>query len=103
MLVNENRWRASRDGLDAGLIDVRRMTMDTDAELLQEILELVREDAEALGCTREIGNARAILERRTSADVQLRLYREARDAGASAQEACMRVVDWLIEETMQGL
>src|SRR3546814_5290998 len=59
LLINENRWRAMRYGLDAGLIDFGRMTMVPYAELLQAILELVREDAEALGCTREIGNARA--------------------------------------------
>ncbi|HET8726489.1 MAG TPA: carboxylate-amine ligase [Alphaproteobacteria bacterium] len=103
LLINENRWRAMRYGVDAGLIDFGRMEMVEYRQLLEEVLELVREDAEALGCVGEVENARSILERRTSADNQLRLYREARDAGASAPEAQMRVVDWLIEETLQGL
>jgi len=103
LLINENRWRAMRYGLDSGLIDFGRMEMIPYAQLLEELLELVREDAEALGCVDEVDHARAILVRRTSADNQLRVYREARDAGVTAQEACMRVVDWLIAETMNGV
>ncbi|MEO3434781.1 carboxylate-amine ligase [Inquilinus sp. CAU 1745] len=103
LLINENRWRAMRYGLDSGLIDFGRGELVPYAELLEEILALVREDAEALGCWPEVERARRILSRRTSADSQLRLYNEARQSGAGSQEACARVVDWLIEETMAGL
>lgn len=103
ILINENRWRAMRYGGDNGLIDFGRGELVPFAELLEELLELVREDAEALGCTAEIAHARTILARGTSADRQLSLYRQALADGAEAEEASRRVVDWLVQETVAGL
>ncbi|MFQ5765212.1 MAG: carboxylate-amine ligase, partial [Rhodospirillales bacterium] len=50
MLVEENRWRAQRYGLDEGLVDFGKGKIVPCADLLDEIRELVREDAQALGC-----------------------------------------------------
>lgn len=104
LLISENRWRAMRYGTDGeGLIDFGRGEMVPYAQLLEEILELVREDAEAMGCVEEVGNARAILSRRTSADSQRTVFDTARNDGASDREALTKVVDWLIEETLRGV
>jgi len=103
MLINENRWRAMRYGHDGGLIDFGRGEMVPYAELLDELLELVKEDAEAFECTHEVGRARDILLRGTSAHRQTVIYTEAVAAGATRREALFQVVDWLIAETARGL
>lgn len=102
-LIDENRWRAQRYGLDEGLVDFGRGGIRPYAELLEEIIELTVEDAEALGCHDAIANARDILRRGTSADRQLAVHAAALADGASPSEALQAVVDWLIEETRLGL
>jgi carboxylate-amine ligase len=103
MLVNENRWRAQRYGLDKGLIDFGRGCIVPYADLLEEIIELVQEDAEYFGCVTELEHARNILAGGTSAHRQLSVYHEALEAGASQHEALVAVVDMLIEETLHGV
>ncbi len=103
MLVNENRWRAQRYGLDQGLVDFGKGEIVPYPHLLEEIFELVAPDAARFGCTQEIAGARDILERGTSAHRQLAVFADARGAGASKDEALRLVVDWLIAETVAGL
>jgi len=71
--------------------------------LLSELLELVREDAEALDCLSEVEHARTILARGTSAHRQLKLFAEARSRGASEREALKAVAEFLVRETSEGL
>jgi carboxylate-amine ligase len=103
MLLGENRWRAMRYGSDRGLIDFGRGAIVPFAELLDEWLAIIREDAEALGCGAEIEHAKRILATGTSAHKQRHVYREAIDAGADEREAMCRVVDHLIAETVEGV
>lgn len=103
MLVQENRWRAQRYGFDKGLVDFGKGAIVDYPDLLEEIIELVQEDAERLDCVAEIANARDILKRGTSAHRQVAVYEAAKTAGASEAEALNAVVDWLIEETVQGV
>ena len=103
MFIAENRWRAQRYGTDRGLVDFGRGAVVGYPELLDEMIELCAEDAEALGCTPEVGHARRIVERGTSAHWQLRAYHEAIGGGADEHEALEAVVDMLIEETMHGI
>ncbi len=103
MLINENRWRAQRHGFDAGLIDFGAGKMAPYAELLEEILDLTREDQQMLDCVEEVAHARTILKRGTSAHTQRRIFKEALAGGASEKEALDEVVDWLIEETVRDL
>ena len=99
MLVAENRWRAQRYGIDAGLIDFGRGTIVPFPDLLDEILDLVAPDADELGCTGELLQAREIVARGTSAHRQRQAYRTARAAGASPGAALRAVVDMLIAES----
>ncbi len=103
LLINENRWRAMRYGIDEGLIDWGRRERVPYAELLDELIEMIGEDAEALGCRAEVEHVRTILERGTSAHRQVAVHRQALAAGADEQMALHRVVDWLIEETLAGI
>ncbi len=100
MLLDENRWRAHRYGINEGLIDFGRGEIVPYPDLLEEILELIQQDAEALGCTKEVSHARTILKRGTSAHRQLAVYQQALDAGDGQKTALKKVVDWLREETL---
>ena len=102
LLVGENRWRAMRYSFDAGLLDLGRQRIVPFAELLEEIIALVREDAGALGCEAEIEGLREILQRGTSAHRQLRVYEAALAQGADDAQALRRVVDWLVAETARA-
>ncbi|NIL93871.1 MAG: carboxylate-amine ligase, partial [Woeseiaceae bacterium] len=74
MLIRENRWRAMRYSFDEGLIDLAKGAVVPFDELLDELLSLVAEDAEALGCTEEVNSLHHILQRGTSAHRQLKKY-----------------------------
>ena len=100
MLINENVWRAQRYGISESLIDFGRGELVPYAELIDEVIDMVRPDAEMLGCVAEVEHARTILERGTSADHQLAVYHEVLDGGGSEEEALRAVVDWLIDATV---
>jgi carboxylate-amine ligase len=100
MLIEENRWRAHRYGTKEGLIDFGRGKIVPYADLIDEMIELVSEDAQMLGCEKEINHARTILERGTSAHRQLAIYNTAMEETGDSQQAFKQVVDWLREETL---
>ena len=102
-LVDENRWRAQRYGIDEGMVDFGRGEIVPFPRLVDELLELVREDAEHFGCVAEVEHARTIVERGTSSHMQAACYREAMGAGATAEEALRAVVDVVMEATVAGL
>ena len=103
ILLHENRWRAQRYGIEGELVDFGKGELVPYRELLEELIGLVREDAERLGCTAEVEHARAIVAGGTGAERQLRAYAAARAAGADDREALVAVVDLLIEDTVSGL
>ena len=103
MLLNENRWRAMRYSFDQRLLDLAKGQLVPVPELMAELTELIRDDAEAMGCLDEIVRCREIFARGTSAHHQLRVYQDAIDKGAEQHDALCQVVDYLIEETAKGL
>jgi len=103
MLIDENRWRAMRYSYEEGLIDLARGEVVPYAELLDELIEFVKEDAEALDCEEEIEGLRDILAHGTSAHRQLEVYNRSCSNGADHNQAVVDVVDWLIEETVRDL
>ena len=113
-LIKENRWRAQRYGLDDGLVDFGKGKVIPWSELLNEMLDLIYEDAVALECEDEVNHLRLILDRGTSAHWQLRAFETAiangcfsrRSAEGSRQYVGPRngsrtsSGDWLICESM---
>ena len=95
MLIEENKWRAVRYGLDGKMIDFGKGTEVPVRELVRELLEFVDDVIDDLRSRKEIRHIRTILERGTSADEQLRVWRETKDINA--------VVDRLIELTMENV
>lgn len=102
-LIDENTWRAQRYGVRGSMIDFGLSRLVPFEDLVEEIIELVSEDAEELDCLAEVQHARTIVARGTSAHRQLEAYNTAIESGASPEEATKAVVDWLIDETVSGL
>jgi carboxylate-amine ligase len=103
MLISENVWRAQRYGVSDSLVDFGKGELVSFAELVDELIELVREDATEMGCLPEVERARDIVASGTSADRQLATYQAAVGDGAGDREALQAVVDGLIEDTRHGL
>ena len=103
MLIRENRWRAMRYSFDEGMLDLAKGQVVPFADLMDEILTLVSEDAVALGCEKELADVRQILSRGTSAHRQLKGFELERASGASVEESLKSVVDTLITDTAEGL
>jgi carboxylate-amine ligase len=97
-LIRENRWRAQRYGVSGKLVDHGRAQLAPLPDLMEELFELVGDDAEALGCAREMLHARRIVREGTSSDRQRAAFADATEAGADRDEALRAVVDHLIDE-----
>ncbi len=97
-LIGENRWRAQRYGVSGGLIDFGRLEVVDFATLLDEMIALVAEDAEALGCAAEIEALRQITETGTSADRQRAVRVDSLEASDDEAAAMRAVTAHLVEE-----
>ena len=103
IMLEENRWRAQRYGCTKSMIDLGRGECLPFGALIEEIIEIIEEDATALGCLKEVQHARTILKRGTSACRQTEKFAEAVAGGADEAEAFKAVVDMLVEETAADL
>ncbi len=101
-LINENRWLAQRFGVNSNLIDFGKGTSVPFGELVEELINLVAEDAAWFGCEAEVAHARQVVLDGTSADRQIAVYDRSIAAGKSAESALRGVVDHLIAETVAG-
>jgi len=70
---------------------------------MEELIDWVSEDADALGCLKEVENAREVIRRGTSAARQIATYEKRLGAGATKRDALKSVVDQLVDETVQGI
>ena len=102
-LVEENIWRAQRYGVKGELIDFGKGALVPMADLVEEIIALVRPDAEALDCVEAVEHARTIVADGTSADAQLASFAKAQADGLDAGNALRVVVADLAEQTVAGI
>jgi carboxylate-amine ligase len=94
-LINENKWRAQRWGLDGKLIDFGKRAEVEAKALVHEMVELVDDVVDALGSRKEVEYLLHIAEHGSSADRQLQVFQETNDHRA--------IVDNLVAETMEGI
>ena len=87
-LLSENRWRAQRYGVDGTLFDFGKGELVAFRDLVEELLVLLREDAEALGCRPEVEHARVIVDRGTSANRQIALQPAGVGGRRTARTRC---------------
>jgi carboxylate-amine ligase len=94
-LINENKWRAMRYGLDGDLIDFGKQESCRARDLLTELVEFVDDVVDDLGSRKAIEYVHRILEEGTSADRQLATFERTGDL--------KDVVDQLVRETLEGV
>lgn len=95
-LIEENKWRAVRFGLDGNMIDFGKQQEQPARELVTEMLEWFVDDVvDELGSRREVEYAFEIMRHGTSADRQLATYERTGDLRA--------VVDRVVSETAEGV
>ena len=95
-LIEENKWRAVRYGLDGKLIDFGKQQEFPARDLIRELIEwFIGDVIDELGSRQEIEYAYRILNEGSSADRQLATFQRTGDLKA--------VVDQLIQETSEGV
>jgi glutamate---cysteine ligase / carboxylate-amine ligase len=94
-LIDENRWRASRYGIDGKLIDFGKETEVETRGLLNELLEFISTEVNELGSKNEMAHVERIMREGTGADRQLAAWEHTRNMKG--------VVDQIVAETYEGL
>jgi carboxylate-amine ligase len=94
-LIDENRWRASRYGIDGKLIDFGKETEVETRGLLNELLEFISTEVNELGSKNEMAHVERIMREGTGADRQLVAWEHTRNMKG--------VVDQIVAETYEGL
>ena len=77
-LVNENKWRASRYGIDDKLIDFGKEQEVNTRSLILELLDFIDDVVDDLGCREALKSIHFILEKGTGADRQLEVYEKTK-------------------------
>ncbi len=95
-LIQENKWRAVRYGLEGKLLDLGKQKEVPVKDLIRELLEFVDDVVDNLGSRQEIEHIHTILERGTSADDQLKVFEES---GGDFNA----VVDMLMKNTLENV
>ena len=93
-LIEENKWRAARWGVEGNLIDFGKQAEVPMRQLGEELLEFVDDVVDDLGSREALQPIHTILEQGTSAERQMRVYKETGDLKA--------VVRQIVEETRGG-
>jgi carboxylate-amine ligase len=94
-LIMENKWRASRYGLDGMLIDFGQETEVPERQLILEYLEFIDDMLDELDSRAEVEYVHEILRMGTGADRQLKVFEQTGDL--------KKVVDYMAGETRAGL
>jgi len=94
-LIEENKWRAARYGIEGKLIDFGKEAEVPMRELATELLGFVDDVLDDLGSRSAVEYVHTILNEGTSAERQLRVYEQTGDLKA--------VVKHLVEETRGGV
>jgi len=98
-ITAENKWHAQRHGIAANFVEPLRRMPISAADWLDEVRDLVAEDARALNCEAEIAHLARIVAQGTSADRQTAIYAKARADGRQRLTALKDVIDWAAQET----
>jgi carboxylate-amine ligase len=89
-LINENKWRASRYGIEGTLIDFGKETEVETKALIYELLDFVDDTLNDLGSRDILSNIDALFKTGTGADRQLAVYQK--------NESFIDVVDYIHDQ-----
>jgi carboxylate-amine ligase len=78
MMIQQNKWRATRFGADARLVNAPQYTQHTVTETVTELVETLMPHAEELGCVSELQSAIQI-PTSTGSRQQLAIFEQTQD------------------------
>jgi carboxylate-amine ligase len=90
MMVQQNKWRATRYGAEARLVDNRDYRQLSVQEVIDQLVKRLLPAAKQLGCARELRLC-SLLPGRTGAERQLAIYEQT--------GSCKSVVEQMLAET----
>ena len=94
-LIEENKWRAARWGIEGKLIDFGKQAEVPMNVLAEELLEFIDDVLDELGSREALAPIHTIFREGTSAERQLNVYKETGDLHA--------VVKHIVNETRSGI
>jgi carboxylate-amine ligase len=94
-LINENKWRAGRYGIDGYLIDFGKEEEINTRVLIYELLDFVDDVVDHLGSRQRISYVHKMLENGTGADRQLAIYEQSKNL--------VHVADYIHAQFLDGL
>ena len=96
-LLEENKWRVARYGLDAEIVDFERESTLSLRDSLHELLNMVDDVADDLGTRPDLNYIRRLVDdpRGTGADRQIALYKKT--------GSILAVNQYLLQQTMEGI
>jgi len=94
-LIHENKWRATKDGINSKLLDLGKVKEVPYQKLMMEMLDFVDEVVDQLGSRKYINHIKEILKEGTSADKQIQIFKSSGDI--------KEVVNHLISETAKDI
>jgi carboxylate-amine ligase len=94
-LINENKWRASRYGIDGRLIDFGKEEEVNTRALLYELLDFIDPVIDHLGSRHRLMHIHKILENGTGADRQLKTFEKTKNL--------VSVVDYIRTQFLSGI
>lgn len=100
-LIDENRWRAKRDGVKAEFILETSNEVVPVAKVVSDLMSACGEQIDRLGAAAALKPIERILSEGTSAQQQLKIYNDSRAAGDDSLEALLKVIQWLIATTLR--
>lgn len=95
ILINENKWRAGRYGIDSSMIDFGKETEVNTRVLIYELLDFIDDVVGPLGSKHAIANVHRILEEGTGADKQLKVFEQSNNL--------TDVVDFIHNQFLNGI
>jgi carboxylate-amine ligase len=94
-LINENKWRASRYGIDGYLIDFGKEEEVNTRLLIYELLDFIDDVVDELGSRHRLTYVHKMLENGTGADRQLAVYENSKSLKA--------VAEYILSQFLAGL
>jgi carboxylate-amine ligase len=95
MLINENKWRAGRYGIEGSMIDFGKETEVNTRVLIYELLDFIDDVTGPLGIKNTVNYVHKMLETGTGADRQLKVFEETQSLPA--------VVDYIHSQFLEGI
>jgi len=94
-LINENKWRAGRYGIDGRLIDFGKEEEVNTRVLIYELLDFIDDVVDQLGSRHFVNLVAKVLEEGTGADRQIKVYQQ--------NKSLVDVVDYINSQFLAGV